>query len=86
MLERTYMNWTIKIKFIDSFQNEESFPSCIALSFDGFLTLFSISNVFGLSITEETLFVEMRIWCIKIGKVKFYIWTPGSKKASAGGL
>ena len=24
---------------------------------------------FGLSITEETYFVEMRIWCIKIGTV-----------------
>jgi hypothetical protein len=26
-----------------------------------------ISNFFGLSITEEPLLVEMRIWCIKIG-------------------
>jgi hypothetical protein len=26
---------------------------------------FRISNFFGLSITEETLLVEMRIWCIK---------------------
>jgi LytS/YehU family sensor histidine kinase len=25
-----------------------------------------ISNFFGLSITEETVLVEMRIWCIKI--------------------
>jgi hypothetical protein len=32
--------------------------------------LFRISNFFGLSITEETLLVEMRIWCIKIGNVK----------------
>jgi hypothetical protein len=30
---------------------------------------FRISNFFGLSITEETLLVEMRIWCIKIGIV-----------------
>jgi hypothetical protein len=28
-----------------------------------------ISNFFGLSITEETLLVEIRIWCIKIGIV-----------------
>jgi hypothetical protein len=27
---------------------------------------FRISNFFGLSTTEETLLVEMRIWCIKI--------------------
>jgi hypothetical protein len=31
--------------------------------------IFRISNFFGLSITEETLLVEMRIWCIKIGIV-----------------
>jgi hypothetical protein len=28
-----------------------------------------ISTFFGLNITEETLLVEMRIWCIKIGVV-----------------
>jgi hypothetical protein len=40
--------------------------------FPGSLTdfhIFWISNFFGLSITEETLLVEMRIWCIKIGIV-----------------
>jgi hypothetical protein len=30
---------------------------------------FRISNSFGPSTTEETLAVEMRIWCIKIGIV-----------------
>jgi hypothetical protein len=28
---------------------------------------FRISNLFGLNITEDTLLVETRIWCIKIG-------------------
>ena len=49
------------------------------------LIVFWISNVFGLSITEETLFVEMRIWCIKIHTVHYllcYHWVD----ASAGGL
>jgi hypothetical protein len=57
----------------------------VAVSFDGFgsiswhclvlfplfyrFTIFWISNFFGLSLTEETLLVEMRIWCIKIGIV-----------------
>jgi hypothetical protein len=31
--------------------------------------VFRISNFFGLSTTEETWLVEMRIWCIKIGIV-----------------
>jgi hypothetical protein len=30
---------------------------------------FRIFQIFGLSITEETKIVEMRIWCIKIGIV-----------------
>jgi hypothetical protein len=30
------------------------------------LQFFRISNFFGLSTTEETWFVEMRIWCIRI--------------------
>ena len=41
--------------------------------------------MFGLSFTEETLFVEMRIWCIKIHTVHFLLcnhWVD----ASAGGL
>jgi hypothetical protein len=33
---------------------------------------------FGLSIAEETLLVEMRIWCIKLGNPRV--------KTSAGGL
>jgi hypothetical protein len=34
-----------------------------------FLQFIWISNFFGLRIIEETLLVEMRIWCIKIGIV-----------------
>jgi hypothetical protein len=32
-------------------------------------TIFRISYFFGLSTTDETWLVEMRIWCIKIGIV-----------------
>jgi hypothetical protein len=33
-------------------------------------------QLFVLSITEETLLVEMRIWCIKIGNVLIlHLWT-----------
>jgi hypothetical protein len=45
-----------------------------------FLTLFRISQLFGLSITdmtEETWFVEVHIWCIKISTVRvshFHPW------------
>jgi hypothetical protein len=39
----------------------------------------------GLSITEETLLVKMRIWCIKIGNVLVLHFTPWVE-ASAGGL
>jgi hypothetical protein len=39
-----------------------------------FYNFFSrISNFFGLSTTEETYVVEMRIWCIKISIELFYI-------------
>jgi hypothetical protein len=74
-----------KVNFINSSQNEGLPPSCIALSYYGFgaiswhsiwmgffsrlLYSFHISNFFGLSTTEETQVVEMRIWCIKIGIV-----------------
>jgi hypothetical protein len=34
-----------------------------------FSQFFRISNFFGLSTTDETWLVEMRIWCIKIGIV-----------------
>jgi hypothetical protein len=44
-----------------SFFGSSSFPNFF----------FLLSNFFDLSITEETLFVEMRIWCIKTGIVLF---------------
>jgi hypothetical protein len=44
-----------------------------------------ISNLFSLSITEETLLVEMRIWCIKTGIVLVLHFNPWVE-ASAGGL
>jgi hypothetical protein len=37
--------------------------------FYSFHNFFRISNFFGLSITEETLLVEVRVWCINIGIV-----------------
>jgi hypothetical protein len=40
--------------------------SLALLHFSQFIRL---SKFFGLSISEETLLVEMRIWCIKIGIV-----------------
>jgi hypothetical protein len=54
-------------------------------SFTVFTIIFRISNFFGLSITEETLLVEMRIWCINIGIVLFLDFNPWVE-ASAGGL
>jgi hypothetical protein len=48
-------------------------------------TFFRISNFFGLSITEETLLVEMRIWCIKIGVILVFHFNPWVE-AFAGGL
>jgi hypothetical protein len=73
---------TIKKK-VNSSQNEGLSPSCIddLAQYHGTVFGFSalvqfsqffsrISNVFGLSTTEETYkVVEMRIWCIKIGVV-----------------
>jgi hypothetical protein len=48
-------------------------------------TFLGISNFFGPSITEETLSVEMRIWCIKIGIV--LVWHFNSwVEAFAGGV
>jgi hypothetical protein len=44
-----------------------------------------ISNFFDLSITEETLVVEMRTWCIKIVNVLVLHFNPWVE-ASAGGL
>ena len=44
-----------------------------------------ISNFFGLSTTDETWLVEMRIWCIKIGIVLVLHFNPWVE-ASAGGL
>ena len=38
-------------------------------SFSFHISCFRISNFFGMNFTEETLVVEMRIWCIKIGIV-----------------
>jgi hypothetical protein len=43
------------------------FHGTVFYSFHDFL--FRISNFFGLSTTQETWLVEMRIWCIKIGIV-----------------
>jgi hypothetical protein len=40
---------------------------------------------FGLSTTEETWLVEMRIWCIKIGIILVLHFNPWVE-ASAGGL
>jgi hypothetical protein len=57
-------------------------PRLCVISFHNF---FRISNFFGLSITEETLLVEIRIWCIKIGIVLVLHINPWVE-ASAGGL
>ena len=46
---------------------------------------FSDFNFFGLSTTDETWLVEMRIWCIKIGNVLVLHLNPWVE-ASAGGL
>jgi hypothetical protein len=48
-------------------------------------TFFRISNFFGLSTTEETWLVDMRICCIKIGIVLVLHFNPWVE-ASAGGL
>jgi hypothetical protein len=85
-LWNTNMNSTVKkiVNFID----EGLFPSCISLSFDGFgsiswhyiWVLSALSHFFSdfqhldVSITDETLLVEMRIWCIKIGIVLVLHW------------
>jgi hypothetical protein len=81
-VQTNLLNWIIL--FINSFRNEGLSPSCIDLSFDGFgsiswhciwyfrlfPTIFGLPIFFsGLSTTDETLVVEMRIWCIKIGNV-----------------
>jgi hypothetical protein len=50
-----------------------------------FLPFSCISNFVGLSTTDDTLVVEMRIWCIKIGIVLFLHLNP-LVEASAGGL
>jgi hypothetical protein len=49
------------------------------------VTIFRISYFFGLSTTDETWLVEMRIWCIKIGIVLVLYFNPWVE-ASAGGL
>jgi cbb3-type cytochrome oxidase subunit 1 len=54
-------------------------------SFADFTIFCSISNFFGPSTTEETLLVEMHIWCIKIGIVLALHFNPWVE-ASAGGL
>jgi hypothetical protein len=46
---------------------------------------FSISNLFGLSITEEALLVEVSIWRIKIDIVLVLYFNPWVE-ASASGL
>jgi hypothetical protein len=57
--------------------------------FSGSFTVFSIffgfQTFFGLIITEDTLLVEMRIWCNKIGIVLVLHFNPWVE-ASAGGL
>jgi hypothetical protein len=57
--------------------NHITFDSISQLSvwvFKGSLVIiFRISKFFGPSITEETSFVEKRIWCIRIVSYKFYI-------------
>ena len=50
-----------------------------------FTFFFRTSNFFGLSTTDETSLVEMRIWCIKIGIVLTLHFNPWFE-ASAGGL
>jgi hypothetical protein len=40
-------------------------------------TTFGFSNLFDITITEETLVVEMHIWCIKIGIVLVLHFNPG---------
>jgi hypothetical protein len=45
----------------------------------------SLVNFFGLSTTDETWLVEMRIWCIKIGIVLVLHFNPWVE-ASAGEL
>ena len=42
----------------DNWDNDRLFP-----------TIFELPTFSGLSTTDETLVVEMRIWCIKIGNV-----------------
>jgi hypothetical protein len=56
------------------------FLSCYTVS-----TIFWISNFFGMSITEETLFVKMCICWIKIGIVLVLHFNP-LVEASADGL
>ena len=79
------MNTTIKYKvnFINSLETKDYlphaqiYPSTVLAQFHGTVfgifgsfPLFRTSNFFsGLSTTDETLVVEMRIWCIKIGNV-----------------
>jgi hypothetical protein len=53
--------------------------------FYSFHLFFRIFNFFGLSITEETLLIKMRIWYIKIGIVLDLHFNPWVE-ASAGGL
>ena len=56
------------------------------LVFSALSHYFRTSNFFsGLSTTDETLVVEMRIWCIKIGNVFALHFNPWVE-ASAGGL
>jgi hypothetical protein len=47
--------------------------------------VFRLSNFSGVSTTEETSLVEMRIWCIKIGIELVLHFNPWFE-ASAGGL
>jgi hypothetical protein len=75
----------IHLKTKDYLPHAELYPSTDLAQFHGTLfgffgsyTVFTmffsrISNFFGLSTTEETQVVEMRIWRIKIGIV-FYIY------------
>jgi hypothetical protein len=64
---------TGQISFLWSFDGfgSISWPSIFFSfgSFTIFTMFFSDFQLFGLSTTEETWLVEMRIWCIKIGIV-----------------
>jgi hypothetical protein len=60
-----------KVYLINILDNE---PTFLRLFYSFHFFIIIISNFFGLSTTEETLLVEMRIWCIKIGIVLVLHW------------